>query len=401
MTTWKWVFPISSIFVGFFSTVSPAWGKMNVLATTTDLAALARAVGGERVDVVSPHIGPPGCSFRRSEAFTHPPGPPSGRIDPRRRRSRSGVGSRRFSVPRGTGRSFPRPGPRGRRRPCGSWMRPARGSTALRETSIRRGTRITGSTRGTPRPPRTSFRRGSPGSTPKAGRTTRGRADDFERLIGETAVRMAGAARAFRGTAGPNVSPVVGLLCPPLRPRRCRRTGAEKPGIPPSAAHLAKLVRKIKDERISILIKEAHYETQSARFLAERTGLRIVELPLSVGGAPGVETYDQLIDVLTEKLRGAFQEAGDDGGASILWPAAVMVLLLVGPHVYLGLHVLERGDHLCRSLDGPDGGAWERRGSSRGLGAGEPCLERPEPCVRRHGRPRVRGSQADSGQDLS
>lgn len=30
-------------------------------------------------------------------------------------------------------------------------------------------------------------------------------------------------------------------------------------------------------------------------------------------------------------------------GASILWPAAVMVLLLVGPHVYLGLHVLERG----------------------------------------------------------
>ncbi|MBI1864905.1 MAG: metal ABC transporter permease [Nitrospirae bacterium] len=34
------------------------------------------------------------------------------------------------------------------------------------------------------------------------------------------------------------------------------------------------------------------------------------------------------------------------------------------------------------------------------MGAGEPRLERPEPCVRRHGRPRVRGSQAGSGQDL-
>lgn len=309
MTTWQWLFPISFIFVGFFSTASPAWGKMNVLATTTDLAALARAVGGERVDVVSLTSGRQDVHFvdpkpslihqaRRADAlilvgadleagWLPPllssarngkilPGAP-GHVDTSkavRLLDAPGAG-----VDRSQGDVHPQGNPH-------HWLDP-RNAVAAAHFIQARFARI----------------------DPEGRSYYRGRAEDFERLIEKRLSEWQARLAPFEGRrvltyhrSWDYFARRFGLVVAgELEP---------KPGIPPSAAHLARLVRKIKDERISILIKEAHYETQSARFLAERTGLRIVELPLSVGGAPGVETYDQLMDVLTEKLGAAFKEAG-------------------------------------------------------------------------------------------
>ncbi|MBV1931228.1 MAG: metal ABC transporter substrate-binding protein [Porticoccaceae bacterium] len=68
------------------------------------------------------------------------------------------------------------------------------------------------------------------------------------------------------------------------------------PGIAPSAAHLSQLVQQIKSEQIDLLIMEPYYERRSARYLHDQTGIRIAVLPQSVGALPKIETYVDLFD---------------------------------------------------------------------------------------------------------
>lgn len=78
-----------------------------------------------------------------------------------------------------------------------------------------------------------------------------------------------------------------------------------KPGIAPGAAHLNQLVKRIKSEKISLLIIEPYYEQRSARYLSEKTGIRLSVLPQSVGATPQITTYfelfDQIVSILAPK----------------------------------------------------------------------------------------------------
>jgi len=76
-----------------------------------------------------------------------------------------------------------------------------------------------------------------------------------------------------------------------------------KPGITPSAASLAKLIARIKKERIDLLIMEPYYERRSARYLNEKTGLQIAVIPQSVGAQAGIETYIDLFDSIVKNLK--------------------------------------------------------------------------------------------------
>jgi zinc/manganese transport system substrate-binding protein len=78
-----------------------------------------------------------------------------------------------------------------------------------------------------------------------------------------------------------------------------------KPGIAPSAASLAALIRRIERERISLLIMEPYYERRSSQYLNEHTGVRAVVLPQSVGAEDSIKTYFDLFDGIV----GAFTAA--------------------------------------------------------------------------------------------
>lgn len=86
------------------------------------------------------------------------------------------------------------------------------------------------------------------------------------------------------------------------------RTAGEiepKPGISPSAAHLTQLVDRIKAEGIGLLILEPYYERRSAAFLAEQTGIRVAVVPPSVGARPEIKNYFDLFDAIVAALREA------------------------------------------------------------------------------------------------
>ena len=75
-----------------------------------------------------------------------------------------------------------------------------------------------------------------------------------------------------------------------------------KPGIAPTPAHLNSLVSKITADQIDLLIIEPYYERRSTAYLNERTGIRVAVIPQSVGAEDGIDTYLDLFDGIVAVL---------------------------------------------------------------------------------------------------
>jgi len=105
-----------------------------------------------------------------------------------------------------------------------------------------------------------------------------------------------------------------------------------KPGIPPTARHVAELIERIKTEQIEVLLAANYFEHRKPELIAERTGIVPVVVPTSVGGEPGVETYYDLVDLLVTRLVDAFAAADEASGGH-------------GHHEREDHHDVHHGDH--------------------------------------------------------
>lgn len=84
-----------------------------------------------------------------------------------------------------------------------------------------------------------------------------------------------------------------------------------KPGIPPTPGHVQAVIALMKQRKIPALFASNYFDRNQIRQVAERTGARAVVVPENTGGAPGVDTYFQLVDTWVSGLAAAFS-----GGAS-------------------------------------------------------------------------------------
>jgi ABC-type Zn uptake system ZnuABC Zn-binding protein ZnuA len=76
-----------------------------------------------------------------------------------------------------------------------------------------------------------------------------------------------------------------------------------KPGIPPTASHIASLIEQIKAEKQPVVIADAaYYSDKAAKTIAARTGARFVVIPSSVGGAKGADNFLSLFDHIVDGL---------------------------------------------------------------------------------------------------
>jgi len=80
-----------------------------------------------------------------------------------------------------------------------------------------------------------------------------------------------------------------------------------KPGIPPSASHLADLIVRMRQEKVKVIVKEPFYENRIPNMVAQRTGAKVVEICPTVGGEPDTETYPKLLRRILTKLVNAVQ----------------------------------------------------------------------------------------------
>ena len=83
-----------------------------------------------------------------------------------------------------------------------------------------------------------------------------------------------------------------------------------KPGVPPSPSHISSLIETMKAEDVKIILQEPFYETKVSEFVAEKAGAVLVVASPSVMGEEGAPDYFSLFDHLLGKLINAFHEAG-------------------------------------------------------------------------------------------
>ncbi len=76
-----------------------------------------------------------------------------------------------------------------------------------------------------------------------------------------------------------------------------------KPGIPPTPAHVARVVGTARAENVRIVLQESYFPTTNGRAVAERAGARLVVVPGCTDVAAG-QTYLQHVDALVVALVG-------------------------------------------------------------------------------------------------
>jgi zinc/manganese transport system substrate-binding protein len=70
----------------------------------------------------------------------------------------------------------------------------------------------------------------------------------------------------------------------------------DRPGIPASPAHLTRVIRQMKEERIKVIIVEPWNDLKLANRVADEAGAKAVVLAAMVGGVKGADSYIGTID---------------------------------------------------------------------------------------------------------
>jgi zinc/manganese transport system substrate-binding protein len=82
-----------------------------------------------------------------------------------------------------------------------------------------------------------------------------------------------------------------------------------KPGIPPTPAHLAEVITKMKAENIRVIIVDPYLNRKTAETVADRTGAVVVNVAQFPGGVKGTEDgYIQLIDYDVKSIAQALEK---------------------------------------------------------------------------------------------
>lgn len=74
-----------------------------------------------------------------------------------------------------------------------------------------------------------------------------------------------------------------------------------KPGIEPTPAHLSEIVDLVSKEKVKFLLMEPFYSRQAPDWLANKTGIKIVDVANSVGGQPAATDYISMIDQVVKR----------------------------------------------------------------------------------------------------
>jgi len=298
---------VALLLAGILPTPAGAASKLNVVTATTDLAALAREVGGDRIDVESiargyqdPHFVEPKPSFllklRHADLLILvgldleigwlPPlitQSGNGKIQP------GGQGyldasqfSQILEIPaenltRAEGDVHPLGNPH-------YWLDPDNGRRIAKGIAAKLAEMD---------PPDQAY--------------FQQREQDFEKRLAEAEKKWEAQMAPYRGRkivtyhrSWPNFAKHFGLdVIGYVEPR---------PGIPPTPSHTLELVNLMKRENVKIELIEPYFDLKTPNSIASMTGGKVLQVMPSVGGKPEITDYFKLFDYDINLLIQAFQE---------------------------------------------------------------------------------------------
>ncbi|HET6765181.1 MAG TPA: metal ABC transporter substrate-binding protein [Longimicrobiaceae bacterium] len=268
-------------------------GRLNVVTSTTDLADIAAAVGGNRVSVVhisegyqDPHFVEAKPSFilrlRNADVFAFVgldleigwmPLLVDGARNPRIRQGGTGyldvsraipvLDRAQGNVDRSQGDVHPAGNPH-------YWLDPENGRRIAR---LFRDRFIQLDPAGA-----AAYRANETAFETRLNAAENGWRADLATIRGKPVVAWHTSWRYFAEYNGMNI---VGFMEP-------------KPGVPPSPSHLAGLMQTIRRTGAKVIVMEPFYDRRTADLVASRTGVKVLILPPSVGGLRGAPVGDYL-----------------------------------------------------------------------------------------------------------
>jgi ABC-type Zn uptake system ZnuABC Zn-binding protein ZnuA len=81
----------------------------------------------------------------------------------------------------------------------------------------------------------------------------------------------------------------------------------DKPGIPPTPRHLEELVQTMQQRKVKALLASNYTNPNVPKSIADKTGAKLVALASSVGGEETIRNYGDLFDAIVGKLAGALK----------------------------------------------------------------------------------------------
>ena len=85
-----------------------------------------------------------------------------------------------------------------------------------------------------------------------------------------------------------------------------------RPGIPPSAAHVADLIALMRTEKIPVLWVADYFDEKIPALMAERTGAKFLYAPQYTGGSEETSGYFSLVDTWIDMMKSGFAECQAD-----------------------------------------------------------------------------------------
>ena len=93
-----------------------------------------------------------------------------------------------------------------------------------------------------------------------------------------------------------------------------------KPGIPPTPAHLADVIVKMKQDNVHVIIVDPYLNRKTAETVARNTGATVVDVTQFPGGVKGTEGgYIPMMDYLVNSIAKALGEKKYHAGHRKLW----------------------------------------------------------------------------------
>jgi zinc/manganese transport system substrate-binding protein len=74
------------------------------------------------------------------------------------------------------------------------------------------------------------------------------------------------------------------------------------PGISPSSKHTIAVIHTIEREKIRTILQDPYHEKKTARYIAKKTGAKVVILPQDVGAVPGSGTLKRFYETISTRL---------------------------------------------------------------------------------------------------
>jgi zinc/manganese transport system substrate-binding protein len=83
-----------------------------------------------------------------------------------------------------------------------------------------------------------------------------------------------------------------------------------RPGIPPSPSHTLELIQEMKAKNVKIILVEPYFDLKTPNSIASQTGAKVLVLPPSVGGEKEITDYIKLFDAIVDRIVAAVRETG-------------------------------------------------------------------------------------------